>query len=241
MTAFVEAQGIHLRLGGRVVLEDVSLRLEAGRIVTLIGPNGAGKTSLVRVLLGLLKPTAGRVVRKPGLRVGYVPQRLAVDATLPLTALGFLRLAGADPARCRRSLARVGVDGLADRPLAALSGGELQRALLARALLRRPELLVLDEPDQGLDIPGRRALHQLLAELRDELGCAVLLVSHDLHLVMAATDLVLCLNRHLCCSGTPDAVRADPAYGALFGLPYTHRHDHVHRLSGAVARESGDG
>lgn len=227
--------------GNRLVLDRVSLRVRPGEIVTVIGPNGSGKTTLLRLLLGLVRPSAGQVWRRPGLRVGYLPQRVAIDETLPLTVRRVLAMArpraeGAIAA----ALAEVGAKSLAERPVQALSGGELQRVLLARALLREPDLLVLDEPVQGVDVTGQSELYALIRRIRDRRGCGVLLVSHDLHLVMAASDEVVCLNHHVCCSGHPEAVTRHPAYRALFGdaiAVYTHRHDHVHEPAFAVAGE----
>jgi zinc transport system ATP-binding protein len=187
------------------------------------------------------------VVRRPGLRLGYVPQRLAVDRTLPLTVAGFLALSGGTPAAAAVALARVGIAELGRRQLAALSGGQLQRALLAQALTRRPDLLVLDEPAQGLDQPGEAQLYRLIDEIRRDLGCGVLMVSHDLHVVMAASDRVICLNGHVCCEGTPTVVSAAPEYQALFGYGtrgalalYRHQHDHEHAGGDAHGHPHGD-
>jgi zinc transport system ATP-binding protein len=236
----VELGGIHVAFGRRLALSDVSLSLGPGEIVTVIGPNGAGKTTLLRVVLGLQRPHAGIVRRRPGLRIGYVPQRLTVEETLPLTVRRFLTLVPGARERVAASLAEVGAHHTLDLPVQKLSGGEMQRVLLARALLRQPELLVLDEPVQGVDIIGQAELFALIRDLRDKRGCSVLLVSHDLHLVMAATDRVICLNHHVCCSGHPEAVRGDPAYRALFGAAidgfalYAHHHDHRHDAAEAV-------
>ena len=175
------------------------------------------------------------MVRAPGLRIGYVPQKLAVDRTLPLTVDGFLRLAGGGRPERVRALEHVGIPELGGRQLAALSGGQLQRAMLAQAMLRRPGLLVLDEATQGLDQAGEARFYRLIEQLRQELGCGVLMVSHDLHVVMAASDRVICLNGHVCCEGTPTIVSAAPAYRSLFGFGtqgalalYRHDHDHEH-------------
>jgi zinc transport system ATP-binding protein len=230
----VDIVGIRVAFGGRVALSEVSLALSPGEIVTVIGPNGAGKTTLLRVVLGLQRPDAGSVQRRPGLCVGYVPQRLAIDETLPLTVRRFLTLVSGTRRPIKDVLAEVGAPHTSDLPVQTLSGGEFQRVLLARALLREPDLLVLDEPVQGVDIAGQAELFALIRRIRDRRGCGVLLVSHDLHLVMAATDHVICLNHHVCCSGHPEAVSRDPAYRALFGAAidgfalYAHHHDHRH-------------
>lgn len=238
MKPLVEAAGICLHIGDNHILDNVSFKILPGQIVTLIGPNGAGKTSLIRIVLGLQKASAGRVTLASGVGIGYMPQKLHIDLSLPLSVRGFLGLADRNRENGLAALAKVGVSQLMDSPMAHLSGGETQRVLLARALLRKPQLLVLDEPVQGVDVGGQEALYKLIGQIRDESGCSILMVSHDLHLVMAATDEVLCLNHHLCCQGTPDVVSANPIYRELFGTrtaPYTHRHDHEHDLHGVVA------
>ncbi len=242
----IRLQQISVGFRQESVLENVQLTVNAGEIVTLIGPNGAGKTTLVRAVLGLLKPDSGSVWRKPRLRIGYMPQKLTVDPTLPLSVLRFLRLVpGVDRAAALTALAEVGAEQVIDSPLQNISGGELQRVLLARALLREPELLVLDEPVQGVDVAGQAELYRLITELRDRHGCGVLMVSHDLHLVMSTTDQVVCLNRHVCCSGHPEQVSGDPAFVELFGQDaqslaiYHHHHDHSHDLHGAVISPGG--
>ena len=246
--ALIRLAGVGVTFAGQSVLQDVQLSVKPGEIVTLIGPNGAGKTTLVRAVLGLLKPDTGSVWRKPKLRVGYMPQKLHVDATLPLSVLRFLRLVpGVARSHVQAALAEVGAEQVIDSPLQSISGGELQRVLLARALLREPELLVLDEPVQGVDVAGQAELYRLITQLRDRHGCGVLMVSHDLHLVMSTTDQVVCLNRHVCCSGHPEQVSFDPAFVELFGEDakslaiYTHRHDHAHDLHGAVVNEAAVG
>ena len=239
--ALIRLDDIHVRFSKQAVLEGAQLQVHRGEIVTLIGPNGAGKTTLVRAVLGLLKPDSGTVWRKPRLRVGYMPQKLHVDPTLPLSVLRFLRLVpGVDRAAALAALSEVGAEHVIDSPLQSVSGGEMQRVLLARALLRQPELLVLDEPVQGVDVAGQAELYRLIGRLRERYGCGVLMVSHDLHLVMSATDQVVCLNRHVCCSGHPEQVSADPAFVELFGQDarslaiYHHQHDHSHDLHGSV-------
>jgi zinc transport system ATP-binding protein len=235
MTPLLEGRGLGVAFGGQPVLDDVDIALYPREIVTIVGPNGSGKSTLLRLLIGATSPDAGTVTRAPGLRLGYVPQKLAVDRTLPITIGRFLSLAGGSPAERAEALEHVGIPGLADRQLSALSGGQFQRALLAQAILRRPQLLVLDEAAQGLDQAGEARFYQLVERLRGELGCGVLMVSHDLHVVMAASDRVICLNGHVCCEGTPTVVSAAPAYRALFGhgtsgalALYRHDHDHAH-------------
>jgi zinc transport system ATP-binding protein len=233
-TPLVSARDVTVRGRGRVVLEHVDLDVAAGEIVTLIGPNGAGKSTLVRVLLGLAPADGGRVWRRPGLRIGYSPQSLSVDPVLPLSVRRFLTLGGIVPASdLEAALDDVGAEGVLDRQVAALSGGELHRVLLARALLRRPELLVLDEPLAGVDVNGQAELYALIGRLREATGAGILLVSHDLHLVMARTDRVICVEGHVCCSGHPVDVARDPAFQRLFGdrfgeLVALYRHDMRH-------------
>jgi len=244
--ALIKLDNVSVKFAGERVLQEVQLQVHAGEIVTLIGPNGAGKTTLVRCVLGLLKPDTGSVWSQAKLRIGYMPQKLQVDATLPLSVLRFLRLVpGVNRHSASSALAEVGAERLIDSPLQSISGGELQRVLLARALLRNPQLLVLDEPVQGVDVAGQAELYRLITTLRDRHGCGVLMVSHDLHLVMSATDQVICLNRHVCCSGHPEQVSGDPAFVELFGMDarslaiYQHHHDHSHDLHGAVTGSNG--
>ena len=231
----LQANDISVVFQQRNVLQKVDLQIEAGEVVTVIGPNGAGKTTLIRVALGLLQPTTGSVYLDPSLRIGYLPQRFQVEQTLPINVSRFLRLTGIrDNARLQAVLQSVGASKLLASPLQSLSGGEMQRILLARALLRDPELLVLDEPAQGVDLHGQIEFFSLLEKLRAERGCSVLMVSHDLHLVMAATDRVICLNNHVCCKGTPEAVTRNPAFIELFGAEAAeslaiYAHDRAHR------------
>ncbi|MDO3377797.1 ATP-binding cassette domain-containing protein [Geoalkalibacter halelectricus] len=233
--SLLRVSGVGVRLGAREVLKDIDLEVQADEILTIVGPNGAGKTTLLRIALGLLRPDRGEVWRCPGLRLGYVPQRLNLDETFPLSVRGFLKLAPAGGLDPLNELEGAGLRHLADRPLQKLSGGELQRVLLVRAQLNRPQLLVLDEPTQGIDVHGQQDFYQYLGSLRRRLGCAILLVSHDLHLVMGATDRVVCLNRHICCTGTPEAIARNSAFIELFGARadslaiYSHDRQHRHR------------
>ena len=247
----IEAESLSVTRRGNEILSNAGVRVRAGEIVTLIGPNGAGKTTVVRIVLGLMKPDRGEVFRRPGLVVGYMPQRLHIDPTLPLTVGRFLTL-GAKRGRPRtldwtnRVLEEVGSGTIMDTPLEAVSGGEFQRVLLARALLRDPDLLVLDEPSQGIDVTGQADLFGLISRIRDQRGCGVLMVSHDLHLVMAQTDEVICLNHHVCCAGHPETVANDPSYIELFGKQvvdslavYHHHHDHAHDADGRMVPLDG--
>ncbi len=235
MTALIEARGVTVRYGALTVLRDVDFAIRPGEIVTVVGPNGSGKSTLLHALIGTVT-VEGRVVRRPGLRIGYVPQKLALDGRMPMTVARFLSLpVRQSDADMAGALARVGVAGLEARQMTDLSGGQFQRVMLARALLARPELLVLDEPTTGLDQPGSAAFYRLIEEVRDGTGAAVLMVSHDLHVVMSASDRVICLNGHVCCEGTPTVVSAAPEYRALFGAGtggalalYRHEHDHAH-------------
>lgn len=233
--ALIRAEGLSVAYGHATpVLRHVNFAVNAAEIVTIIGPNGSGKSTLLRALLGMIKPAAGTVTRARGLRVGYVPQSLHLDPSLPLTVKRFLRLdRRLSTKQIDELLSRTGVAGLGNHDLAALSGGQFQRVLLARALAGSPQILVLDEPTQGLDQPGTAAFYLLIEAVRREFGCAVLSVSHDLHVVMSASDRVICLNGHICCEGTPSVVSNAPEYRALFGLGtggalalYQHHHDH---------------
>ncbi|MEH6830561.1 metal ABC transporter ATP-binding protein [Sulfitobacter sp.] len=232
----IETHDLGLAYGGRTVLHDVNIAIERGEIVTVVGPNGSGKSSLLRALIGAIRPAKGHVTRAKGLRIGYVPQSLSIDSTLPLTVARFLNLPSRVPADVAlAALNDAGVPELAERQLGALSGGQFQRVLLARALLQSPDILILDEATQGLDQPGAARFYQQIEAVRQTRGCAVLMVSHDLHVVMAASDRVLCLNGHVCCEGTPQVVADAPEYRALFGTGtqgalalYRHQHDHDH-------------
>lgn len=237
----INAEKVCLSIAGRQVLDHVDFSIRRGEIVTLIGPNGSGKTSFVRVLLGLLRPDGGRLAQKAGLRIAYMPQKIHIDDVLPLSVKRFLQLACKVPDKeIQQVLDRVGANSLMHTAIQNVSGGEFQRILLARCLLRRPDVLVLDEPAQGVDINGQQQLYQLITEIRNEYGCAVLMVSHDLHLVMANTDYVMCLNTHICCTGHPEDVSKHPEYLKLFGSSmdglavYTHKHDHSHDIHGDI-------
>ncbi len=243
----VSLKGAGVHRGGRWLVRNVEFDIARGEIVTLIGPNGSGKSTTARTAIGVLKLDEGSVTRMPGLTVGYVPQKLAIDWTLPLTVERLMTLTASHAAaEIREALDSVGIAHLARAEVQALSGGEFQRALLARAILRKPDLLVLDEPVQGVDFSGEVALYELIGAIRDRTGCGILLISHDLHVVMASTDTVICLNGHVCCRGTPQTVVASPEYQKLFGARaagtlaiYRHHHDHTHLPDGRVLHEDG--
>ena len=235
-TPLITAEGIEVRRGEQVALRDIDFAIKPGEIVTIVGPNGSGKSTLLRTLIGAITPSAGTVQRKPGLRIGYVPQSLHVEPGLPLTVARFLQLPHQHSKQAiREALTHAGLPDLHDRQMSELSGGQFQRVLLARALLDRPDILMLDEPTQGLDQLGSADFYRQIEAVRSELNCAVLMVSHELHVVMSASDRVICLNGHVCCSGTPQVVATAPEYRALFGTGtkgalalYRHTHDHGH-------------
>ena len=235
-----EIKDISLRFGKNNVIDHVSLAVHDGEIVTLIGPNGSGKTTLVRIILGLQEPSSGIRTWRDHIRIGYVPQNFTVPDTIPLTVRRLLRLSSDYIAgKNQEMLEQVGMTYAIDQPVQSLSGGELRRVLLARTLLRNPDLLILDEPTSGVDVGGQAELYDVIKRLRDERNCGVLLVSHDLHLVMAATDHVVCINHHVCCEGRPETVSRAPEYLSLFGAEatrtlavYTHEHDHHHDVAG---------
>lgn len=234
---------LSLSINRQTILEDINLTLAEREILTLIGPNGSGKSSLIRIILGLMPATNGKVTLSRNLRIGYMPQHVKIDGLMPLSVCRFLLLGGQQKQeRLCEVLDEVGALNTINAPIQSISGGEMQRVLLARALLRKPEFLVLDEPVQGVDFNGQLALYQLIQEIRDRYRCSILMISHDLHLVMAATDRVICLNRHICCSGAPETITQDPAYHNLFGTHqvalYSHNHDHSHDLHGDIIKES---
>ena len=234
-------EAVSKTFANRMVLDKISMSISQGEITTVIGPNGAGKSTLLKIILGLIAPDNGTIERSSELRVGYMPQKLYVDPTLPLTTHRFLRLADVSASACDEALALTGISDLKNDSFQSLSGGEIQRVLLARAILRRPNLLVLDEPVQGVDINGQNELYRIITNLKETLNCAVVLVSHDLHLVMSDSDHVICLNQHICCQGKPEKVTQDPAYINIFGNTsvYNHHHNHQHTLHGQIVDGEG--
>lgn len=243
----VSLTGAGVRRNTDWLVRGVDLTVGDAEIVTLIGPNGSGKSTTAKMALGLIAPSEGTAQRRSGLTVGYVPQRLTIDWTLPLDVERFMHLTGRVAQEAvETSLDATGVAHLRRSEVRALSGGEFQRVMMARAMARQPDLMVLDEPVQGVDFTGEIAIYDLIRTIRDDLGCGVLLISHDLHVVMAATDRVVCLNGHVCCSGPPTAVASDPAYRELFGARatpglavYEHQHDHTHLPDGTVRHADG--
>jgi zinc transport system ATP-binding protein len=234
--SLIQVENLSVRYGARTALSRVSLRVEPSEIVTIVGPNGSGKTSLLRAIIGAIKPLQGRVLQASSLKIGYVPQKLHIDETLPITVSRFLKLpGGVTAADIDYALTQAGVPELEKAQLSQLSGGQFQRVLLARALIGKPDLLLLDEATQGLDQRGSASFYQQIETVRQATGCAVLMISHELHVVMSASDRVICLNGHVCCEGTPAVVASAPEYRALFGTGtggalalYRHEHDHGH-------------
>lgn len=243
----VRLENAGIRRDGRWLVRGVTFSVMPGEIVTLIGPNGSGKSTTAKMALGIDRPDEGLAKRNSGLVVGYVPQKLGIDWTVPLSVERFMRLTNPlGEKELKTALSRTGIADLRHAEIKNLSGGEFQRAMLARAIARKPNLLVLDEPVQGVDFTGETAIYDLVARIRDELGCGILLISHDLHLVMSATDKVICLNGHMCCQGAPKAVAETSEYKKLFGsrakgalAVYEHDHDHVHLPDGRVKHADG--
>ena len=238
----VELKNIYVEFEQKLALQNINLSVYPNTITTLVGPNGGGKSTLLKVLLKLQTPTSGQVLYNKGVRIGYVPQKIHVDPSLPITVKKFLSLQkNANKTTIAHALNLLSIQHLVDNRLQKLSGGEMQRVLLARALLNQPNLLVLDEPMQGVDIAGQAELYQLIHDTQKQLNCAILMVSHDLHLVMADTNQVLCINQHICCAGTPETISHDPTFQHIFGEQfsknvafYTHHHNHKHDLQGNV-------
>lgn len=237
----LRAENLTFEVSGKTLLSDINLELHEGEIMTLIGPNGAGKTSLIRLLLGLNEATRGDVYRRAGLKIGYVPQRTSISSVMPLRVVDFLKLAASyNESEIAKVMQEVQLEHILHSAMHDISGGELQRVLLARALLKQPDVLVLDEPAQGVDIIGQQSLYETIKAVRDHHNCGVLMVSHDLHLVMASTDQVICLNTHVCCTGHPDHISGHPEYLKLFGdaldglAVYSHHHDHEHDIHGNI-------
>ena len=236
-------QSVGVFRNGRWIIRDINLSVSRGEIVSLIGPNGSGKTTVTKVLTESIKPDAGSTERARGVRIGYVPQKINIDAAFPITVRRLIQIPyPVDDGAIDEVLDDLDIHHLSESPIQKLSGGEYQRAMFARALLRKPDLLILDEPTQGLDFQGESKLYSKMAQIRNRLNCGVLLVCHNLHMVMAQTDTVVCMNVHVCCTGTPKQVKTSDAYLNLFGLPageqshalYSHSHNHSHNFDGTI-------
>lgn len=246
MSALVKCKNLSVSFGKNEVLKNISFAVKKKEVVTIIGPNGSGKTTLIKTICGVQDPTSGEVKKKDNIVIGYMPQKLVIDRVLPLTVRRFLRLNG----RSRKlrniedvvAMARkLDILHLLKSQIHNISGGEMQRVMLARTLLLEPDLIVLDEATQGLDINGQAEFYRLIAKINAENECGIIMVSHDLHMVMAATNRVICLNKHICCEGVPEDINRHPEYIALFGKKmaddvalYTHNHDHKHGMDGCV-------
>ena len=238
----VELKDIQVQFGQYTALNNINLRVYPNSIITIVGPNGGGKSTLLKVLLKLLSPTKGAVIYNKNIRIGYVPQKIHLDHSFPITVEKFLSLKkGVKKAEIQQAMALLSITHLVHNNMQKLSGGEMQRVLLARAILNKPNLLVLDEPTQGVDINGQAELYQLIHQTQKVLNCAILMVSHDLHIVMADTNEVLCVNQHICCAGTPEAISNDPSFLHFFGdqlasnvAVYTHHHNHRHDMHGNI-------
>ena len=237
LMTLIDAKNITLCYDGKTILDDVSLKIGAADFLTIIGPNGAGKSTLLKVMMGLVRTQSGAVVREKNLRIGYMPQGFRANPSMPISVARFLDLTGAGAgAGAGADMAEMAqIESLLDKPLQALSGGERQRVLLAQALAAAPQLLILDEPAQNLDLSGQLAFYALLDAIHRDTKTSILMVSHDLHMVMASTRQVVCLYRHICCSGEPQMVARDPEFQRLFGdnmaemmAVYHHQHDHSH-------------
>ena len=239
----VKLNNVGIQQNDKWLVKGVSLEVEKGKIVTLIGPNGSGKSTTAKIALGIYKNIEGNV-KKFTNNVGYVPQKISIDWTLPLRVKDFMVLTdNIKDELIDEALSLTGVIHLKEKNLGNLSGGEFQRVLLARAISKKPELLVLDEPVQGVDFTGEIALYELIKKISEKLNCGILLISHDLHTVMSATDHVVCLNGHVCCSGSPKDVARNNEYKALFGeqasqtlAVYEHKHDHEHSIDGKIKK-----
>ncbi len=244
--ALIEVSDLTVVQGGRRLVHNVNLSVCRGEIVTIIGPNGSGKSTTIKAILGILKPDTGNVFISPATRIGYVPQKLDINWAMPLSVKRFMQLTHKHTGpQIDAALATTGVQNLKSRELTELSGGEFQRVLIARAMAAQPDVLVLDEPVQGVDFNAELEIYHLIAQLRRSHQCGVLLVSHDLHIVMAETDTVICMNGHVCCSGTPQAVTKSPEFRDLFGARgaealavYRHNHDHNHGVDGKIIPQS---
>jgi len=241
----VKLENASVEKNKKILVKHISLEVKQGEIVTLIGPNGSGKTTTAKMALGINKNFEGSVQRYTN-HIGYVPQKVMIDWTLPIRVNDFMQLtSNINPGEVNEALSFTGIDHLKNKNLNELSGGEFQRVLIARAIAKKPELLVLDEPVQGVDFKGEISLYELIRSISERTNCGILLISHDLHVVMSATDYVVCLNGHICCSGTPKKVANSDQYRELFGdrastmlSIYEHNHDHSHSTDGTIKKNN---
>ena len=240
MQPLVLLKNVSVKINQQSILDNISLAIQSHKMITILGPNGAGKSTLVKLVLGLIKPTKGTVEKRANLTIGYVPQSLKLDMTLPITVSRFIRLNdNIDHDEVLAILEQVKASKLINKSMHQLSGGEMQRVLLAQALIKKPQLLILDEPTQGVDINGQILLYDLIAKVKEVQKCGILMVSHDLHLVMAKTDEVICINQHVCCSGTPERVSNSPEFIKLFGTQAAnqlaiYQHHHAKQYHGKI-------
>jgi zinc transport system ATP-binding protein len=235
----VSLENISLKLNNQEILKDINLEIKKGEITTLIGPNGGGKTSIARILIGALKPSAGKVTIIKNSRIGYMPQKLSIDHTIPMRAIDFINLTSIKPKNLQSNqnelAGKLGINNILTKPISEVSGGQLQRISLMRALINEPDILVLDEPTQFMDIAAQAEFYHSIEEIKNKKNCAILMISHDLHMVMQKTDNVICINHHICCHGSPESINQHPEYISLFGQHkidniaiYSHHHNHKH-------------
>ncbi|MFT6106389.1 MAG: zinc transport system ATP-binding protein [Rickettsiales bacterium] len=239
MPELAKLTNISLALDGQEILRNINLELKKGEITTLIGPNGGGKTSIARILVGILDPSSGEVFLKKNTKIGYMPQRLEIERTIPLRVIDFLNL-NSDPKLAQRPfilsiIKKLGLEKIIEKSIHQISGGQLQKSLFVKALIANPDILVLDEPTGCMDIAAQGDFYQIIEEIRDQKHCAILIISHDLHIVMQKTNQVICVNHHICCHGSPESINDHPEYLSLFGKKpidniaiYSHHHDHKH-------------
>lgn len=232
-------KNISLKLNDQQILNGINLEIHKGQITTLIGPNGGGKTSIARILIGILKASSGQVFVQENIKIGYVPQKLEIEKTIPLRVIDFLKLSTSACAEATAQLLEIAtklrIENILQKSLHQISGGQMQKTLLAKALMNNPDILVLDEPTSNMDISAQGEFYDLLEEIRKKQHCAILLISHDLHIVMQKTNQVICVNHHICCEGNPESINNHPEYLSLFGhhkidniAIYPHHHDHQH-------------
>lgn len=231
-----ELKDISLKIANSKIISHISLEIKKGQITTLIGPNGGGKTSIARILLGILQPSSGKVIKDSNLKIGYMPQKLEIEKTIPLSVKDFILLSNKKinfNQELEELATRLNIKKILNKQIHDLSGGELQKVLFLRSLVGNPQLLVLDEPTQYMDVNATQDFYQIIEEIRNQQKCAILLISHDLYAVMQKTNFVYCINNHICCHGSPESVNQHPEYLSLFGERnmvgiYQHHHNHKH-------------